>query len=121
MEPTMEPTMFTAVSQHGPAISPHPEKANALVAVLFYDEASTLAEIQHYECPEIWRAVPVSDLEAWLETLLAGGIAHVIERFPPGLHSTMHDVAFWLTSLRALRAGRAYPEGEGASIVVDPE
>lgn len=98
-------SLYTISSSDGLCRSQHPEIPEGSIAYLFHHESLAREHIAHLDTPSQWRIDQVPDLEAWLETILQKGFTHVYGSATEG-PSTLYEIRFWLTSLRAWRVGR---------------
>ncbi len=103
----MDETLYTIESDSGTYLAQDPSAPDRKMATLYHDPelAAKVAE-QAGESVE-WRVVPVTDLESWLDKLLADDVTHVCEHFA-AVHSTERTTAGWLLMIRAKQAGQEY-------------
>ena len=103
----MESSLYMIESDTGVFCSAHPSIPNRIVTWLYHDPQFAAQIVQGTENSSIWRVVPVSDLEGWLDSRLADDISYAIEQITP-IISTERTTAGWLLMLRAQQAGREY-------------
>jgi len=103
----MESTLYTIESDTGVYLLHDPAAPERKTAALYHEVESAEHVIAQTSDPTRWRVVPVTDLEAWLDSLLADDVTHVSEHFA-AVHSTERTTAGWLLMIRAKQAGQEY-------------
>jgi len=103
----MESALYALTSADGPHFAQHPSIPDRTVAYIYYDPTAAAEAVLQSDNPSRWQVTQVTELEAWLDSLLERDVTHVIEVLLP-THSTERTTAGWLLMLRAKQSGREY-------------
>lgn len=103
----MDETLYTIESDSGVYLAQDPSAPDRKMATLYHDSELAVKVAEEANETNGWRVVPVTDLESWLDALLADDVTHVCEHFA-AVHSTERTTAGWLLMIRAKQAGRDY-------------
>lgn len=103
----MDETLYTIEADSGPYLEQDPSAPDRKMATLYHDPELAAKVAEEVGESVGLHVVPVTDLEAWLDALLADDVTHVSEHFAE-VHSTERTTAGWLLMIRAKQAGQDY-------------